>query len=314
MTMTPSLSLNRDQLIGLALGKFRANPLGQTLSADELAQAVSVLNLAVSEMRGNGLQLWKREMNYLFPIGSQEKYPISDTAASEWTSTYYSRSLSASAAAGAATITVDSITNATTGDRIGVILDDGTRHWTTINGAPSGLIITLTAVLPSAAASGNKAFNYTTKAYAPLRVQNDGAFRRNTSNQDVLVSAMSFSDYQNQPNKQSNGSVTQVMYDYKLGTGYLYLWPRPTDSRDVIGVSCEMPFLQFSAATDTPDFPQEFYMALIDALAAKLYPYYKSNLQERLTLQAEARTSMTLALDYRQEQTSVFFQPVIENE
>lgn len=309
MTMTPSISLNRDQLIGLALGKFRANPLGQALSADELAQAVSILNLTVSEMRNNGLHLWKREMNYLFPVGSQEKYPISDTAASEWTSTYYSRALSANATAAALTITVDSITNAASGDRIGVILDDGTRHWTTINGAPAGSIITLTAALPSAASSGNKAFNYTTKAYAPLRIQADGAFRRNTSNQDVALASMSFSDYQGQPNKASNGSVTQVVYDFKLGTGYLYLWPRPSASRDVIGVPCEMPFLQFSAATDTPDFPQEFYMALIDALAAKLYPYYKSNLQERLTLQAEARNSMTMALDYRQEQTSVFFQP-----
>lgn len=309
MTMTPSVSLNRDQLIGLALGKFRANPLGQTLSADELAQAASILNLTVSELRNNGLHLWKREMNYLFPVGSQEKYPISDTATSEWTNTYYSRALSSAAIAGAGTITVDSITNATSGDRIGIILDDGTRHWTTINGAPAGFTITLTAVLPSAASSGNKAFNYTTKAYAPLRVQADGAFRRNTSDQDVTLASLSFSDYQKQPNKTSGGSATQLTYDFKLGTGYLYLWPRPADSRDVVGVPCEMPFLQFGAATDTPDFPQEFYMALIDALAAKLYPYYKSNLQERLTLQAEARNSMTMALDYRQEQTSVFFQP-----
>jgi hypothetical protein len=57
-----------------------------------------------------------------------------------------------------ATIDVDSITGITNGDNIGVELDDGTMHWTTVNGAPSGTVITLTAVLPSATAIDNRVY------------------------------------------------------------------------------------------------------------------------------------------------------------
>lgn len=41
------------------------------------------------------------------------------------------------------------------GDYIGIELDDGTQHQTTVNGAPVGNTITLTDALPSAAAIGN---------------------------------------------------------------------------------------------------------------------------------------------------------------
>jgi len=56
------------------------------------------------------------------------------------------------------TIEVASITNIASGDVIGVKLDTGKYHFTTVNGAPSGTTVTLTAALPGAgvvATSGN---------------------------------------------------------------------------------------------------------------------------------------------------------------
>jgi hypothetical protein len=53
-------------------------------------------------------------------------------------------------------LTVAAITGVASGDIIGILLDDGTTHWTTVNGAPSGSTITITAALPSDAASGNR--------------------------------------------------------------------------------------------------------------------------------------------------------------
>jgi hypothetical protein len=50
---------------------------------------------------------------------------------------------------------VDSITGVASGDIIGVALDTGLWHWTTVNGAPSGSTIVLTAGLPSAAGDNN---------------------------------------------------------------------------------------------------------------------------------------------------------------
>jgi hypothetical protein len=44
------------------------------------------------------------------------------------------------------------VTGVATTYNIGVQLDDGTFQWTTVNGAPSGSTVTLTAVLTDSAA------------------------------------------------------------------------------------------------------------------------------------------------------------------
>lgn len=62
--------------------------------------------------------------------------------------------LSVAAAAAATTITVVSATGIATGDNIGILLDDDTTHFTSVNGAPVGSVVTLTAAMPSAAAIG----------------------------------------------------------------------------------------------------------------------------------------------------------------
>lgn len=62
--------------------------------------------------------------------------------------------LTAQGAAAATSLTVASIAGISSGDVIGVLLDTGLTHWTTVSAAPSGSTVTLTAGLPSVAASG----------------------------------------------------------------------------------------------------------------------------------------------------------------
>lgn len=54
-----------------------------------------------------------------------------------------------------ATVEVTSIAGLSSGDPIGIILDDGTQHKTTINGAPAGSTVTLTTAISGDAAAGN---------------------------------------------------------------------------------------------------------------------------------------------------------------
>jgi hypothetical protein len=66
--------------------------------------------------------------------------------------------LSANASGGATSITVTAITNFADGDVIGIRLDDGTDHVTTINGAPAGSTINFDDAIPGSgvvATSGN---------------------------------------------------------------------------------------------------------------------------------------------------------------
>lgn len=73
----------------------------------------------------------------------------------QYANTGVDTTLSVAAITGAATITVASATGFANGNRIGIILNSGVEHQTTINGAPVGNVITLTDVMPGPAAIGS---------------------------------------------------------------------------------------------------------------------------------------------------------------
>jgi hypothetical protein len=63
--------------------------------------------------------------------------------------------LSGAEAAGQTVLSMTSIVGFANGDHVGIVLDNGQMHMTTINGVPGGGTITILVALPSAAASGN---------------------------------------------------------------------------------------------------------------------------------------------------------------
>lgn len=69
---------------------------------------------------------------------------------------------------GETAIAVNSIVGVASGDRVGVEQDDGTMHWSTVNGAPGGGVITITDALTDDAASGNAMVVWRWKAMANL--------------------------------------------------------------------------------------------------------------------------------------------------
>ena len=73
------------------------------------------------------------------------------TGATQWQyiSDGVKTTLTAQANAGATTLTVASITGFANGQFVGVMLDNGTQHQTTVNGAPSGFTITITNAIPA---------------------------------------------------------------------------------------------------------------------------------------------------------------------
>lgn len=96
-------------------------------------------------------------------------------AVSEWhyVSDGNDTTLSVASAATDLTLDVVSDTGFSDGDFIGLLLDDGTQHQTTVNGAPAANVITITDAVPSAAAIGNyvrKAVDFAGDASIPVSV------------------------------------------------------------------------------------------------------------------------------------------------
>jgi hypothetical protein len=146
----------------------------------------------------------------------------------------------------------------------------------------------------------------------PLRVYS--AFTRH-SNIDTPITVITRAEYDLLSAKTETGTPTQLYYDPQGGAtayGTIYLWPKP-DTDSIANRTCYItytrPFEDFDASTDTPDFPQEWYLPLTWMLAAYLGPSYGVPLAERKQLMLEAEGLHQQALHAGAEEGSVFMQP-----
>lgn len=318
----------RDGLINGALRLCSAidpeNTAGATTS--QITNAAEALNMLVKQWEAKGLQLWERRYGVVFPQKSQPVFvlgspgPAGDHACLSTPlgeGGFVQTTLTAAAAANATTITVTTlssnfsvgvpvITMATTYN-IGIALDSGVVHWTTINGAPSGTTVVLTTGLASAAASGNTVYCYQTKLMRPLRVLD--AFVRQVGGNDIPVRKITREQYNRFGAKTSASYPTQFYYDPQVNSGNLYVYPEFSGGTSPLYIEFEKPIDDFSASGDDFDLPQEWGNALKYNLALLIAPEYDVPDSKFKQLQYLATTAFDLVDGYDQEDGSVFFGP-----
>ena len=288
-----NFDLTRNEIIIDALIHCGANEQGEAPAAEDTAFAARELNRMVKAWQASGTHLWKTKEAVVFLTKGTAKYSLGNASSDDEASlSHVKTELSAAAASGASTITVDSITGVADADTVGVVQDDGTIHWTTVNGAPSGSTVTLTAVTTAAAAVDNHVYAYTTKLVRPLRMLT--ARRRDEADQDIPMLEWARSDYFGTPNKTTEAPPTAVYYDPQLGSGVLYLWPAPDTVNDRILLTVDIPIEDYADTSNTSDLPQEWLSALTWNLADQLVPSY--GVPERLALRIERRAISSLAL------------------
>jgi hypothetical protein len=291
---------------------------GEAMPTAELTEAANSLNAMVKRWQASDdIKLWKTADCILYLTKDQSVYEIGGSTAADNAS--YERitdigvktEVATAHVSGTTTLVVDSITNVAASDKVGLVQDDGTIHWTTANGAPSGSTITMTDVSTDDAAVDNHVYAYTTDLPRPLRII--AARRRNKSGQDIPIEMFSRREYQDLPNKTDAGSPTQMYYNPQLNFGYVYLWPAPDTVNDRIVFTAYLPIHDFDAAGDTPDFPQEWYDALTFGLAANLAQEYGVTGGEKMEIVQQAKAYLDDAVDWDNEITPVFFTPEIRN-
>lgn len=292
---TTTFSRNRDQLIAAALRKIGAFESGETPDADSVTDASAALNTMVKHWQATGIHIWRTTEAILFPQLSQVRYTLGGASADHATESYTETSLSSAAALGASTVVLTSVTGVATTYNIGVQLDDGTIHWTTVNGAPSGSTVTLTAVLTDSAASGNRVLVYQTNLVRPLKILDARRYNLDSAI-DVPLSEIDRIEYQEMPNKTSTGAVNSFYYDRRGGansTGYVYLWPSPATVDEAIKMTVARPIQDFTVAGDDSDLPQEWIRAIEWGLADELADEY--DVPEPKRTRIERRAAQYLA-------------------
>ena len=270
------------------------------------------LNRLVKAWQGYGINLWKKDTGIIFLDPSVGEYHLSLASTQHATDEDYKfTTLSAAAASGVSVISVTSTTNMVVGDNIGIVLDDNTRFWTTIDSIGSGTVDFTPDTLPSDAANGNRVVFYTNKVDTPFDVLSINRLRVNQGfRNEVPLTYLSYQDFFELPNKESVSVPTMYNYDPQLNEAIIRIWPLPSDFTYDLSFTFEKTFFDFDTAADSPDFPQEWYDALVLNLAIRSASVFGKNVGSSYqNLKIEATNALTLANSNDNEEGSIFIQP-----
>jgi hypothetical protein len=308
---TVTYSVTEEDIIKDALIEIGYLDASETPSASDIATARRKLNMLVKQWTGQldfapGLKMWTRRRAYLFLQDGQSSYSLGPSG-DHATETYVQTTISEGAPPTWPSVDVVSFEGMTTGDFIGVVLDDGTVHWTTISGAP-GATITLTDSLPAVGASrGNAVFTYTTKMRRPFQL--DTVVRRDISGNDSVVdSKMTIQEYEAIYSKTGEGSPSRLYFEAQRTNAKVYLDCAPEDCSEVLRMVYLSYIEDFSDQTDDAEFPAEWFRALSLQLASDCCRPFgrsvpkdlKEDLQEALAMARKAYAE-TIVLEYQSD-------------
>lgn len=301
-----TFNLTRDNIINAALRKIGVlDSEGQTATATQITNAAETLNGVVKAWQNVGLQIWERKLISIPIISGKGQYDLSTTSSDVAYQINWQTTLSVTAANAAITVTVTTVTGLVSGMGIGIQLATGNWYWTTINGAPAGNVVTLTAGLSGAANQYAKVM-VGPKPARPTRLL-DG-FLNQSNGSDMPIRLISKEEYYRFGVKTSTGTPVQVVYDPNLNYGIVNTYPVINASGYTLFLEALTLFEDFAASTDNPDFPQEWLHALIWALAYELAIEYQVT-ETRLGILEKNRDRWLAFAGESSQEGSVFMQP-----
>jgi len=196
----------------------------------------------------------------------------------------------------------------TTGDLIGIRLDDDTRQWTEIVEVLSTTQVFNADGLTGAAAINRSVFSVPELLPRPVRLLQLRRDKIGTTD-EIEANQWSREEYFAQPNKTSQGTINNWYYSPQLTNGRIYLWQTANDVDQVARFTYERPIDITVNTTDNPDFPSEWFRTLKYNLAVDIGPEYRipQDRLDRLKFEAEIMLQNSLGFDF--ENDSMDMQP-----
>lgn len=231
-----------------------------------------------------GIHLWTEEEGTLYLINNQRKYALllgNSTHSSDGTNTVET-TLTATVSSGSV-ITVASLgayDQITANDQIGICLDNNTIYWTTVQSVnTTTLQVTIAGTIPSQASSGNVVFDYTTQCDRPLQIINNSCRLRDQSGYERPIKLVPNEDFDRIVNKAFTSNYPNIVaYSPQMGSGFVRLWPTPSNVQCCFKFEYLRPIQDISSNTNTFDLPQEWLECITYNLAVRIAPAYEINL------------------------------------
>lgn len=130
-------------------------------------------------------------------------------------------------------------------------------------------------------------------------------------NTRIPMNIISNEEYNRLPTNTSGGQPIQLTYQPLVNTGEIKIWPVPDSSvvtNYQVKIVYQAPFDYFNSATDTMDFPEEYYLPIIYHLAVLIAPDWGIPIDDRRELKKEAKEYMDNVQSFGEEDASWFFQ------
>jgi hypothetical protein len=297
----------RDEIIKGALRALGVVDPEDTPPSEYISIASEALNLLCKAWQAKGLNVWtETEATLFFGATAAQSYTIGASSSAHCcnASEVVTTALAADVAIAANDITVDSATGIADGDYIG-ILTSTAAHWTTVNGAPVGDVVTLTDAFTAAYSEDDIVVAYTTKIGLPLKITD--ARRRDYLSTETTVTVLPSRDlYFDLSIKSSSGVPTQI-YPHRLrDTMDIYVWPVADDLRDQIRFTYHRLIEDFDATADNADFPVEWLRAIKWNLALELTEDFDVPDNKLLRIKDKAITSLDEVRQFDAQDSFVF--------
>jgi hypothetical protein len=295
-------------------------PGGTVASADETL-ALSRLNYVVKQYQGRsdgapGLKIHTRQRITLLLAKGQQSYLIGPATTDARSSTAVGRTtLSADEASSQTTLSITSNTDTTSypgttitmtaADFIGIELNDGTIHWSTISGTPASTADIATG-LASAASSGNYVWWFTARAQRFPYIES--AVLRNSDFTDTPLDIYTQAEQYDQgvSDKRADGDPTCILVEPLRINTRVTLDSQPTDVTKTIVLTVYYPSEDYDAAANDIAFPQEAIRFLHWELAFALAPSVGRWTAEMEKNRNEARS---LYFGLNPENSVLYFRP-----
>jgi len=303
-------SVSRDDLIRDALLDGHVLEEDELPSSDQLSNCARALNLIVKQWQGKadfapGLKVWSRKRATLFVQKGQYEYLLGTSAGDHCTASYTETTSAAAITASGTALEVTSITGISSGDNIGITMDNGTVHWDTVNGAPSGTTVTLTTGMAAVASSGARVISYTTKINRPLNMLT--MQWKDDNGDEYTLDPLVLDEYEAMPDKDQEGDPSSYLYESSLPDGTLFIDAAPTDSDDRIEMVFLRPIEDFDSATDTPDYPQQWFRPLKFQLVLDVADRYRIEVTQNMKNNRDE--ALQIAQNWDPEDVVEYFEP-----
>jgi hypothetical protein len=294
---------------------------GQTVPSTFATMGLQRLNLLVKQWQANtdlapGLKVWTRQRVNLFLAKGQQTYLIGPASTDARATTRYGRTtIDAAEAASQTTISVAETTDTTTepgtsitataSDIIGVEVDDGTIHWSTVSSISAGDTITIGTGLSTTAAVGNYVWWFTSRAQRLPLVEHAVIRDENRQDTELQIYRDAYAYDVGVLNKYDDGRASAILVEPLFLNTRITLNAQPTDVTDTLVLTALYPAEDYYSASNDIAFPQEWYSALEWELAFRMSPAFGRWTKE---MEMNRQNALTMARSINPEKSNLYYQ------